>query len=66
MIAYTAWDSLQAIARQYDADLSLVPGEHTTMAPRCEGSRAIATMRHFIRRLSAGHTDRPAAASQRA
>ena len=26
MIAYTAWDSLQAIAQQVDADLVLPPG----------------------------------------
>ncbi len=34
MIAYTAWDSLQAIAQQYDADLVLAPGERLGLTRR--------------------------------
>ncbi len=33
MIAYTAWDSLQAIARQYDSDLSVDSEARLTLAP---------------------------------
>jgi hypothetical protein len=33
MIAYTAWDSLQAIARQYDADLSIDAEAHVALTP---------------------------------
>jgi hypothetical protein len=48
MIAYTAWDSLRAIAREYDADLTLDARGDTVMAPRWERwSPAIA-----VRRLS--------------
>ena len=66
MIAYTAWDSLQAIARQYDADPTLVPGERIAMAPRRERSRALATVRHFIKHLGARHTGAAAASGRRA
>jgi hypothetical protein len=33
MIAYTAWDSLQAIAREYNADLSLDAGTRLALVP---------------------------------
>src|SRR5215218_591677 len=38
MIAYTAWDSLQTIAQQYDADLVLVPGERLGLMRRRDQS----------------------------
>jgi hypothetical protein len=53
MIAYTAWDSLQAIAQQYDADLVIGPGQHlglTMRRARCVHPKAI---RRFARRLRA-------------
>ena len=34
MLAYTAWDGLQSIARQYDADLEILSGDHIALAPR--------------------------------
>ena len=34
MIAYTAWDSLQALAQQYDADLVIAPGERRGLTER--------------------------------
>lgn len=36
MLAYTAWDGLQNIARQFDADLTLDAEAHVRMAPRRE------------------------------
>jgi hypothetical protein len=33
MIAYTAWDSLRAIAREYDADLSLDAEARVALRP---------------------------------
>src|SRR3954453_18757751 len=42
MIAYTAWDSLQALAQQYDADLVIAPEERVglRMRPTHSASRA--------------------------
>ncbi|MBA2597327.1 MAG: hypothetical protein M3Q50_03410 [Chloroflexota bacterium] len=54
MIAYTAWDGLQTIARQYDADLALVPGERTELAPRWKRSRLSLAARGFARGLWSG------------
>jgi len=34
MIAYTAWDSLQALAQQYDADLVIAPGDRLGLTER--------------------------------
>jgi hypothetical protein len=44
MIAYTAWDSLQTIARQIDADLVLAPGERLRLTKRRDQSAARATV----------------------
>ena len=33
MIAYTAWDSLQKIAQQFDADLSVKSGTQIALTP---------------------------------
>ena len=54
MIAYTAWDSLQAIAQQYDADLVLAPGERLGLAGRRARSIAPAAVRRLGKRLRAG------------
>jgi len=54
MIAYTAWDSLRAIAQQYDADLVLAPGERLRLARRRDQSAARATMHRLGKRLRAG------------
>ncbi len=54
MIAYTAWDSLQAIAQQYDADLVLTPGERLGLTRRRDRSVPRATMRRLGKRLRSG------------
>ena len=54
MIAYTAWDSLQAIAQQYDADLVLAPGERLRLSRRRDQSAARATVHCLGKRLRAG------------
>jgi 2-hydroxychromene-2-carboxylate isomerase len=54
MIAYTAWDSLQAIAQQYDADLVLAPGERLGLTRRRDHSVPRATLRRLGMRLRAG------------
>jgi len=54
MIAYTAWDSLQAIARQYDADLVVPPGEQTQLTKRRGHPDRCATVRQLGERLRAG------------
>ena len=51
MIAYTAWDSLQAIAREYGADLALVPGEQRAMAPQRERAGTLLALRNLYGRL---------------
>ena len=54
MIAYTAWDSLQAIAQQYDADLVLAPGEPLGLTRRRDQFEPRATARRLAKRLRAG------------
>ncbi len=54
MIAYTAWDSLQAIAQQYDADLVLAPGERLRLTRRRDQSAARATVHRLGKRLRTG------------
>jgi 2-hydroxychromene-2-carboxylate isomerase len=54
MIAYTAWDSLQTIAQQYDADLVLVPGERLGLMKRRDQSAPRATAHGLGKRLRAG------------
>src|SRR5918995_6260222 len=54
MIAYTAWDSLRAIAQQYDADLVLAPGERLGLPRRRDQSVPGATLRRLGKRLRAG------------
>ncbi len=56
MIAYTAWDSLQAIAQQYDADLVLAPGERLGLSKRRDQSVPRATVRRLAKRLRTGLT----------
>ena len=53
MIAYTAWDSLQAIAQQYDADLVIGPGQGLGLTMRRDRSIQPETIRRFGRRLRA-------------
>ena len=65
MIAYTAWDSLQAIAQQYDADLVLAPGEHLRLTRRRDQSAARATMHRIARQLRAGLAVPPAPSGRR-
>ena len=54
MIAYTAWDSLQALAQQYDADLDIAPGERIGLRMRPNHSIPPARMRGLGERLCAG------------
>jgi 2-hydroxychromene-2-carboxylate isomerase len=54
MIAYTAWDSLQAIAQQYDADLVLAPGERLRLMSRRSQFAPRATMHRLGKQLRAG------------
>jgi hypothetical protein len=54
MLAYTAWDGLQTIARQYDADLEIVSGNHIALAPRRTRASATATVRRLTERLRIG------------
>jgi 2-hydroxychromene-2-carboxylate isomerase len=54
MIAYTAWDSLQAIAQQYDADLVLAPGDRLRLTRRRDQFAPRATMQRLGKRLRAG------------
>ena len=52
MLAYTAWDGLQTIARQYDADLTLVANDHIELGPRRR--RVASTVRQAVERIAAG------------
>jgi 2-hydroxychromene-2-carboxylate isomerase len=54
MIAYTAWDSLQAIAQRYDADLVLTPGECLGLMRRRNQFVSCATMHRLGMRLRTG------------
>ena len=54
MIAYTAWDSLQALAQQYDADLVIAPGERIGLRMRPSHPVPLASMRGLGERLRAG------------
>jgi hypothetical protein len=54
MIAYTAWDSLQALAQEYDADLVMAPGERIGLRKRRNHSVPHASMFHLGERLRAG------------
>jgi hypothetical protein len=54
MIAYTAWDSLQALAQEYDADLVMAPGERIGLRGRRNHSVPHASMFHLGERLRAG------------
>ena len=47
MIAYTAWDSLRAIAREYDADLTHDARGDLVMAQRWERCSAMIAVRRF-------------------
>ena len=49
MLAYTAWDSLRVIAREYDADLTLDAGGDLVMAQRWE--RCSAVIRRFTSQI---------------
>ena len=54
MIAYTAWDSLQAIAQEHDADLVLAPGERLRLTRRRDQSAARAAVHRIAKQLRAG------------
>jgi 2-hydroxychromene-2-carboxylate isomerase len=54
MIAYTAWDSLQAIAQQYDADLVLTPGDRLRLTRRRDQFAPRATVQRLGKHLRAG------------
>ncbi len=58
MIAYTAWDSLRTIARQYDAELAFIPGEPLELAPRWERSSLSGAVRRLAERIRAGRAGR--------
>jgi hypothetical protein len=66
MFAYTAWDSLQVIARQFDADIVSAPDESIALAPRGSRTVACATVRGIARRLLSGLTNLPGTSSRRA
>ena len=51
---YTAWNSLQVLAQQYDADLVIAPGERIGLRMRPSHSVPRASMRSFGERLRAG------------
>ena len=51
MFAYTAWDSLQAIAHQYDADLVIGPGQRLGLTTRWDRSIQPEAMRRLGERL---------------
>jgi hypothetical protein len=54
MIAYTAWDSLQALAQEYDADLVMAPGDRIGLRGRRNHSVPHASMFRLGERLRAG------------
>ncbi len=54
MIAYTAWDSLQAIAQQYDADLVIGPEQRLGLTMRRDRPTQSEAMRRLGERLRAG------------
>ena len=54
MIAYTAWDSLQALAQQYDANLAIAPGERLGLRKRRNYSAPRAGVLSIGERLRAG------------
>ena len=66
MIAYTAWDSLQAIAQQYDADLVLAPGERLRLTRRRDQFAPRAIMHRLGKRLRTGLAVRQAPSGRRA
>jgi hypothetical protein len=54
MFAYTAWDSLQTIARQFDANLTLSSEERIGMSPRRVCSAVTAPVRGLAERVRTG------------
>ena len=66
MIAYTAWDSLQTIAQQYDADLVLAPGDRLRLTRRRDQSAARATVHRIAKQLRAGLAVPQASSGRRA
>ena len=66
MIAYTAWDSLQAIAQQNNADLVLAPGERLRLTRRRDQSAPRATVQRLGKQLRAGLAVRQAPSGRRA
>ena len=54
MLAYTAWDSLQTIARQYDADLEILSEDRIALAPRWMRRSPAAAMRRIAERVRFG------------
>jgi hypothetical protein len=65
MLAYTAWDGLQTIARQYDADLEIVSGNHIALVPRRTRSAPATAIRRLAERLRAGSPGSRTVASAR-
>ena len=55
MIAYTAWDSLQLMAREFGAELALQAEDRIRLTPVPERSVAMPALRLLCRRLFAGH-----------
>lgn len=54
MIAYTAWDSLRSIAREYDADLTLRPEGRVALAPHRAPTVPSVAMRRAVERAALG------------
>lgn len=56
MLAYTAWDGLQTIARQYDADLEFDSTNLLVLAPRWARGSAAVAFRRLAERVRTGVT----------
>ncbi len=66
MIAYTAWDSLQAIAQQVDADLALPPGQPLELTRRRDQPVSSGVVRRLGARLRSALAVRQAPSAKRA
>ena len=66
MIAYTAWDSLRAIAQQYDADLRLDAEARIALSPHRVRFVSPAPARRLVERARRGLAMLQAATGSRA
>jgi hypothetical protein len=54
MLAYTAWDSLRTIAREFDADLTLQAEGRVALTPHRAPVESSAAVRRTAERIVAG------------